>query len=92
MKKIFSFWNYLYINDSIDIKYIVSKWKECGINVAMSFAYNPNKCKFNLNGQLLHAKKLILSHPRTKEVLTFECDLPDYFKKVLSALNSKYAE
>ena len=54
--------------------------------------YNPNKCKFNLNGQLLHAKKLILSHPRTKEVLTFECDLPDYFKKVLSALNSKYAE
>lgn len=45
MKKIFSFWNYLYINDSIDIKYIVSKWKECGTNVAMSFAYNPNKCK-----------------------------------------------
>ena len=53
--------------------------------------YNPNKCKFNLNGQLLHAKKLILSHPRTKEVLTFECDLPDYFKKVLTTLNSKFA-
>ena len=53
--------------------------------------YNSNKCKFNLNGQLLHAKKLIVSHPRTKEVLTFECNLPDYFKKVLSTLNSKYA-
>lgn len=54
--------------------------------------YNNNKCKFNLNGQLLHAKKLILTHPRTNKLMTFECELPDYFKKVLINLNSKFVE
>jgi len=48
--------------------------------------YNPNKCKFNLNGQLLHAKKLILNDPRTGQEMSFESDLPDYFQKVLSGL------
>lgn len=52
--------------------------------------YNNNKCKFNLNGQLLHAKKLILTHPTTREVMKFESELPEYFKKVLLSLNSKY--
>ena len=48
--------------------------------------YNANKCKFNLNGQLLHAKKLILTHPSKKEEMTFECDLPEYFESVLKIL------
>lgn len=48
--------------------------------------YNNNKCKFKLNGQLLHAKKLILQHPSTKETMEFESDLPDYFKNVLKSL------
>lgn len=52
--------------------------------------YNSNKCKFNLNGQLLHAKKLILTHPKTGETMTFESDLPEYFKKVLRNLNSQF--
>lgn len=52
--------------------------------------YNSNKCKFNLNGQLLHAKKLILTHPSKNEIMTFESELPEYFKKVLSNLNSKF--
>lgn len=52
--------------------------------------YNGNKCKFNLNGQLLHAKKLILTHPSKNEIMTFESELPEYFKKVLSNLNSKF--
>lgn len=48
--------------------------------------YNNNKCKFNLNGQLLHAKKLILNHPRDNREMSFECDLPEYFQKVLQSL------
>lgn len=48
--------------------------------------YNNNKCKFKLNGQLLHAKKLILTHPSTNKEMTFECDLPDYFANVLKGL------
>ena len=52
--------------------------------------YNKNKCKFNLNGQLLHAKKLILTHPESGKEMTFECDLPDYFDKVLKSLEKLF--
>lgn len=48
--------------------------------------YNPNKCKFNLNGQLLHAYKIEFFHPRTNEKLSFEIELPDYFLNVLNGL------
>ncbi|MEG1510236.1 MAG: RluA family pseudouridine synthase, partial [Clostridia bacterium] len=42
--------------------------------------------KFGLNGQLLHAFRLVLTHPKTNEVMTFEAPLPDYFKNVLESL------
>lgn len=45
--------------------------------------YGIKKQKFNLNGQLLHAWKLQLTHPKTGEVMTFEAPLPDYFTNVL---------
>ena len=51
--------------------------------------YNSGKCKFNLSGQLLHAKKLVLTHPSTHQILTFECDLPDYFQNVLNILDKQ---
>ena len=44
-----------------------------------------------LDGQILHAKKLILTHPRTKERLEFECPLPENFEKLLSILRQKNA-
>ena len=36
-----------------------------------------------LNGQALHAKRLSLTHPRTGERMTFECELPDNFKELI---------
>ncbi len=48
--------------------------------------YNSNPCKFKLAGQLLHAKKLILTHPVSGETMEFESDLPDYFESVLNSL------
>ncbi len=48
--------------------------------------YGYKKQKFNLNGQLLHAFRLSLDHPRTGERMTFESPLPDYFEKVLETL------
>ena len=42
--------------------------------------------RFGLNGQLLHAHKLVLTHPRTGEEMTFEAPLPDYFVRVLESL------
>ena len=50
--------------------------------------YNSNPCKFKLQGQLLHAKKLVLTHPRTGEIMEFETDIPDYFQSVLDALRN----
>lgn len=40
-------------------------------------------------GQLLHAKELYLTHPRTGEQMKFECDLPDYFEAILDKLRKK---
>ena len=48
--------------------------------------YGYKKQKFTLNGQLLHAKKLVLIHPSTGEEMTFEAPLPDYFEKILDTL------
>lgn len=41
------------------------------------------------DGQILHAKKLSLTHPRTNERMTFECELPDNFKKLIEILEKQ---
>ncbi|MBE7076994.1 MAG: RluA family pseudouridine synthase [Clostridiales bacterium] len=38
------------------------------------------------NGQLLFAYKITFVHPSTKEKMTFEADLPDFFKNILKNL------
>lgn len=40
------------------------------------------------NGQLLHARQLVLIHPITGEGMTFDAELPDYFEKVLEKLRN----
>ena len=40
------------------------------------------------DGQILHAKRLSLTHPRTGERMTFECELPSNFKKLLEILDA----
>ncbi len=42
-----------------------------------------------LSGQTLHARALTLTHPRTGELMRFECELPDYFKRLLEILSPK---
>ncbi len=42
-----------------------------------------------LSGQVLHAKRLTLTHPRTKERMTFESELPSDFKKLLDILDQE---
>lgn len=48
--------------------------------------YGSKKQKFELNGQLLHAFRLSLDHPRTGERMTFEAPLPAHFARVLDVL------
>ncbi len=40
------------------------------------------------DGQALHAKKLSFEHPISKELLTFECDLPKNFERALEILRN----
>lgn len=42
--------------------------------------------KFGLNGQFLCAYKITFLHPRTKEVKSFEIELPTKFKEILKTL------
>lgn len=51
--------------------------------------YGYEKQKFKLNGQLLHAWKLELTHPTTGERMIFEAPLPDYFQSVLQKLDKQ---
>lgn len=41
---------------------------------------------FHLNGQLLHAYKLVLTHPDSGEIMTFTAPLPYYFLSILDKL------
>lgn len=46
--------------------------------------YGIKKEKYNLSGQLLHAKLLGFVHPVTNEYLEFETDIPERFKRFLN--------
>ena len=69
------------------------------IRVHSSFIHHPvvgdsvygGSNKFGLAGQLLHAFKLVLAHPRTGEIMTFEAKIPDYFETVLNKLRKSLA-
>ena len=60
--------------------------KHIGHPIVGDLVYGYKNQKFKLNGQLLHAQKLTLTHPRTSEVKTFSAELPDYFVKVLKTI------
>lgn len=57
--------------------------------VAGDVVYGPKKARLHKGGQLLHAKTLMLTHPRTGEQMTFDAPLPDYFEKALRILRTK---
>lgn len=57
-----------------------------GHSIVGDALYGIKKEKFNLNGQLLHAKTIGFRHPNTDELLEFTSEIPDYFKKVLVRL------
>ena len=60
--------------------------KYLGHPVVGDDVYGIKKQRFALNGQLLHACRLELDHPRTGERMSFTAPLPDYFVNVLKKL------
>lgn len=55
----------------------------CKHPVAGDTVYGPEKPKLKLDGQALHAAKLTLEHPSTKETLSFYAPVPQWFRDAL---------
>ena len=53
--------------------------------------YGYKRQRFELEGQLLHACRLTLTHPRTGERMTFTAPLPDHFAHILEILRKTEA-
>lgn len=50
--------------------------------------YGIKKEHFKTNGQILHAKTIGFVHPKTGELMSFDSELPDYFKQLLGKLGN----
>jgi 23S rRNA pseudouridine1911/1915/1917 synthase len=60
--------------------------KHIGHPIVGDKEYGYKNQKFNLDGQLLHAKKLEFVHPSTGKKVCFNSELPDYFTKILKSV------
>lgn len=60
-----------------------------GHSIVGDKTYGLKKEKFNLEGQLLHAKTLGFDHPVTGEPMQFVSEIPQYFENVLDVLRKK---
>ena len=63
--------------------------KHLGHPVVGDKVYGYSKQRFELMGQLLHAYRLELTHPRTGERMSFTAPLPDYFERVLEIVRKE---
>lgn len=54
------------------------------------FVYGPEKNKYGVEGQMLHAYLLGFVHPTTGEYMEFESPLPEDYEKVLKKLRNEY--
>ena len=65
-----------------------------GHNIVGDPVYGVKKDREKGKGQLLHAKTIGFTHPKTDELMEFTSELPDYFISVLNKLrtNSKNSE
>lgn len=60
--------------------------KHIGHAIVGDSVYGHKKQKFQLSGQLLHAFRLSLTHPKTQNRMTFYAPLPQYFVDILKKL------
>ena len=63
--------------------------KYLGHPVVGDKTYGYAKCRFALDGQLLHATTLTFTHPKTGKELSFSAPIPPYFEKILNTLRNK---
>lgn len=59
---------------------------QIGYPVVGDYTYSNGRNDFNVEGQMLHAKKLKFTHPKTEEMMELEAKLPEYFEEILCKL------
>ena len=64
--------------------------KHVGHPVAGDPVYGYKKQKLGVEGQLLHAARLELTHPTSGERMTFNAPLPPYFAELIEKLSKQY--
>ena len=62
---------------------------EIGYPVVGDEVYSNGKNPFGVKGQMLHAEKLELKHPRTGKDLTFEAPVTKYFENIINQLEKE---
>lgn len=62
---------------------------EIGYPIVGDEVYSNGKNPFGVKGQMLHAEKLELKHPRTGKDLTFEAPVPKYFENIINQLEKE---
>lgn len=60
-----------------------------GHSIVGDKVYGQKKEKFNLDGQLLHAKTIGFEHPTSGKHMQFSSDIPIYFSEILDKLRAK---
>lgn len=60
--------------------------KYLNIPIVGDIVYGGVKNNFGTKGQMLHACKLILKHPRSNQEMQFEAPIPKYFETILNKL------
>lgn len=63
--------------------------KYLGHPVVGDKTYGYAKCRWKLDGQLLHAQTLNFTHPKTGKNMSFSAPCPQYFDKILVSLRNK---
>ena len=63
-----------------------------GHPVAGDPVYGPGNDRTGLQGQCLHARELRFVHPDSGELVTVQCDLPEYFVKFLEKIGKTYGQ
>ena len=63
--------------------------KHLGHPVVGDKTYGYKNQRFNLDGQLLHARQIVFTHPITGEEMTFFAPIPAYFQRILDVLEKE---
>lgn len=81
--------------DATDVELLLETGRTHQIRAHMTYighpligdpVYSGRRKSYGLDGQCLHSKEISFTHPITGELISYEIDLPDYYKELLSKL------